>query len=32
MGVVQKFLQQFPSAEHEKVLGATAIRFYRLPI
>lgn len=30
MGIVQNYLQQFSSADREKVLGANAIRFYRL--
>jgi L-fuconolactonase len=32
MGIVQQFLQNFSAAEREKVLGANAIRFYRLPV
>lgn len=32
MNLVKDFLQQFSSEEREKVLGANAIRFYRLPV
>ncbi len=32
MGIVHSFLQQFAEEEREKVLGANAIRFYRLPV
>jgi L-fuconolactonase len=32
MDVIQKFLGQFSAEDQEKVLGANAIRFYRLPI
>ena len=32
MQIVTHFLDQFPVAEREKVLGANAIRFYRLPV
>jgi L-fuconolactonase len=32
MGIVQEYLEQFGAKEREKVLGANAIRFYRLPV
>jgi L-fuconolactonase len=32
IGIVQEFLQQFSIADQEKVMGANAIRFYRLPV
>ncbi len=32
MGIVQEYLEQFGAKEREKVLGANAVRFYRLPV
>ena len=32
MSIVQNFLQQFSRDDREKVMGANAIRFYRLPV
>jgi L-fuconolactonase len=32
MGIVQQYLEQFGGIEREKVLGANAVRFYRLPV
>ena len=32
MGIVQQYLKQFGATEREKVLGANAVRFYRLPV
>jgi len=32
MGIAQRYLEQFAATEREKVLGANAVRFYRLPV
>jgi L-fuconolactonase len=32
MGLVRAFLNQFSTADQEKVMGGNAVRFYRLPI